>query len=390
MKTSGRISRTLALIGIAVLVLGLRVQVFAGNIDADLGAKEIKMGNESAAEVAKQSKLSDNAADLKRIRDIGQKLAAIANKEQISALYGSSKVTPFDYTFNIIEGDDVNAFSLPGGHIYIYRGLLKFIQSDQELAGVMAHEITHAAHHHMVFLLRKQAAGNGQLAIALLAAFLGGARSAGDLGTVLYGAQLVQLAKVNGFGMQAERDADHGGIIIAHEAGYNPVGLLTFLERLARRPELVDYGILRNHPLDAERVAAAKQGILDLGLPINRRETTNAIEAEVKTEKVNGADCGEVVLDGVVILRLAPVGPVAPDQRAKDIAGRINKALDSDLQIHELKVDPAGGVIGRDQALLTVTDDDAKLMGKTPDQIAQDAAAAIRSVILKQMEETVH
>ena len=201
---------------------------------------------------------------------------------------------------------------------------------------------------------------------------------------------MVQIAILSGYGKQAERDADHGGIIIAHEAGYNPVGLLTFLERLARRPELVEYGYLRNHPLDAERVAAAKQGILDLGLPINRRDTTKAIKAEVKTEKVNGADVPEVVLDGTVILRLAPAGATTPDQRAKDIAEKINKALDSDLQIHELKVDPSGGVIGRDQALLVVTDDDAKLMSKTPDQIAQDAAAAIRDVILKQMVETVH
>lgn len=378
-----------------VFVLGLFAVVLASasianNIESELGDNEVKLGREAAAQVAKDYKLSDNAADLKRVREIGAKIAAVANTKEVKALYGSSKVTPFEYQFNIIEDNDVNAFSVPGGHIYVNKGLLNFVQSDQELAAVIAHEIVHAAHHHMVYLLRKQASLNNTMAIALLATMLGGARST-DIGNVLLGVQLYQIAKLNGYGMEAERDADYGAIVYMREAGYNPVGLLTFLERLARRPNLVDYGIYRSHPLDAERVEAAKKTIRELGLPINRRETTNAVKAEVTMGKVNGMDIPQVVIKDKVIYRPAPANGKTSVELAQEAADRINKALDEGFQMHELKVDPmGGGVIARDKQLLIVSEADAKLMGKTPVQVSRDAAAAIREIIWKQMIETMH
>lgn len=364
--------------------------VAADKVEAEFGEKEVKMGAEAAAEVAKNYKLSDNAADLKRVREIGEKIAAVANKKTVKALYGSSKITPFEYQFNIIEDNDVNAFSVPGGHIYVNRGLLSFVESDQELAGVIAHEIIHAAHHHMVYLLQKQAALNNTMAIALLATIISGAKS-NDLSNVLLGVQLYQIAKLNGYGMQAERDSDYGAIIYMLEAGYNPVGLLTFLERLARRPEFVDYGIYRSHPLDAERVAAAKKALMEMGVAINRRDTTNAVKAEVKAAMVNGTSVPEVVIKDKVIYRPAPEGGATAEQRAQDAADRINKALDGGLQMHDIRVDPLGaGISVGDKPLLKVSEADAELMGQTQRQVTQAAAQAIREVIWKQMVETMH
>lgn len=389
MATSVRANLIVAIL-LAALLMAAVTPALAAKQEPEMGANEIKMGDEAAVEVAKEYKLSSNAADLKRIREMGEKIAAVANSKEISALYGSSRVTPFEYKFNIIEDSDVNAFSVPGGHIYVYRGLLDFVQSDQELAAVIAHEITHASHHHMVYLLSRQASLNNQMAIALLATMIGGARSA-DLGNVLLGVQLFQIAKLNGYGMQAERDADRGAILYMIEAGYNPVGLLTFLERLAKRPELVDYGIYRSHPLDADRVAAAKKLIQDLGLPLNRRETTNAVKAEVKSDKVNGVEAPGVYIKDKVIYRPAPANGKTSEQIARETAGKINKALDAGIQMHELKADKAGaGVVVRNQALLVVSAADAELMGKTPDQVAQGAAAAIRDVVWKQMVDTIH
>ncbi|MHB9036107.1 MAG: M48 family metalloprotease [Armatimonadota bacterium] len=389
MFTLKKLSR-IWIVVLAAVVLAAPVAVVAASVDADLGDNEVKMGSEAADQVAKDYKLSDNAADLKRLRDMGNKIAQIANKNEIKALYGSSKVTPFTYTFNIIEEKDVNAFSVPGGHIYVYRGLLDFVQSDHELAGVVAHEIIHAAHHHMVFLLKKQATLNNQLAIALLATMIGGARST-DLGNVLMGVQLYQIAKLNGYGMEAERDSDHGAAILMRDSGYNPVGLLTFMERLAQRPELVEYGIYRSHPMDAERVKAAKTVIQTLGLPINRRETTNAVTAQVKTEAVDGVNVSGVVLAGKTIYRAAPSASKSSQQRAKEAADRINKALDSGLQMHELSVDPlVGGVVARNEVLLVVSEADAKLMNKSQADVSKDAATAIRNVIWRQLVDTIH
>ncbi|MEN6416607.1 MAG: M48 family metalloprotease [Armatimonadota bacterium] len=389
MLTFVKINRTWIAV-LSAIALALPVITTAASIDADLGESEIKLGNESAAEVAKSYKLSDNEGDLKRLRNMGEKIAVVANKKEIDALYGSSKVTPFTYTFNIIEEDDINAFSVPGGHIYVYRGLLNFVQSDHELAGVVAHEIIHAAHHHMVYLLRKQAKLNNQLAIALLATMISGANSS-DFGNIVMGVQLYQIAILNGYGMEAERDADHGGAILMQNAGYNPVGLLTFMERLAQQPELVNYGIFRSHPLDSERVKAAKAVIQELGITINRRETTNAVTAQVKTESINGADVSGVALGGTVIYRAAPSTNKTSLQRAQETADRINKALDSGLQMYELSVDPlVGGVVARGEALLVVSEADAKLMNKTQADVSKDASTAIRNVLWHQLVDTIH
>lgn len=377
------------LVAIILLVVSTFAPVWAGDIESELGANEVKMGKESAAEIAKEYKLSDKAEDLERVRRIGNKLAEIANKSEVKSLYGNSKVTPFEYTFNIIEDKDVNAFCVPGGYIYVYRGLLDFVQSDQELAGVIAHEITHAAHHHMVYLLKRQASLQNAMAIALLATMISGAKSS-DVGNVMMGVQLYQIAKLNGYGMQAERDSDSGAVMYMRAANYNPVGLLTFLERLAQRPELVDYGIYRSHPLDADRVNAAKRLITDLGLPINRRATTNAISAEMKSEKVGGVDVPGVYIFGNLIYRPAETSQKTAEQRAKEAVDSINKMLDSDLKMHEVKVDASGAVIARGQDILSITDADAKLMNKTTQQVADDVATAIRNVLWKQMVDTLH
>lgn len=374
----------------AVALLCASAAFAAPGIESEFGKKEVEYGKEAAAQIAKENKLVKDSPDLKRVRELGNKLAAIANKTEIKALYGSSKITPFEYTFNIIEDDDINAFSVPGGFIYVNTGLLKFVESDQELAAVLAHEIVHASHHHMVYLLSRQASLNNQMAIAMLATILSGAKNT-DVGNVMLGAQLYQISKLSGYGMEAERDADQGAILYMREAGMNPVGLLTFLERLARRPELVNLGIYRSHPLDADRVRAAKQLINDLNIPLNRRETTRAVSAEVKTEKVNGADMQGVYINGKLIYRAADAEGKQSAELTKSTADRINASLDSGLQLRELKTDPAAGKItARDKAIVTVTEADARLMGKTIAEITNAAGNAIRNVLWKQMVDTVH
>jgi len=389
MSVSFNVKRAIVLLCAAIAMIALAGTPCAA-ADPELGEREVKLGEEAAAQVAKDYKLSDNAADLKRVREIGERIAAVANKKEVPAFYGSPKITPFQYKFDIIEEEDVNAFCVPGGHIYVYRGLLNFVETDQELAAVIAHEIVHAAHHHMVYLLQKQASLNNQMAIALLATMLSGARTS-DLGNIVLGVQLYQIARLNGYGMQAERDADHAAIAYLREAGYNPVGLLTFLERLARRPEFVDWGIYRSHPLDAQRVAAAKAAIRDLGLPINRRETTRAVKAEVKVDIVDGVELPGVYIQDKLIYRPAPAGGKTSAQLAAETAEAINNALDADQKKFELKTDPnTGGVIARNKPLLIVTEANAKLKGMTPAQVTKIAGDAIRGVIWKQIVDTVH
>lgn len=380
----------IGLIVVTAVLLTAWTAASVGAKNPELGANEVKIGQEAVAEAAKQYKLSTNAADLKRVRDIGAKLAEAANTKTVVAVYGVDTITKFDYTLDIIEDKDINAFCVPGGHIYIYRGLLDFVQSNDELAAVIAHETTHAAHHHMVFLLKKQAALENAEAIALLATIMSGAKGS-DIGNIAQGIALLNIAKVNGYGMQAERDADAGAVRYMMAAGYNPVGLLTFMERLAQKPEFVDLGIYRNHPLDADRVKATKDLLVKLNVPLNRRAVTNAAKATVAIDKVAGADAPGVMLSGKLIYRPAATDAKTSQQLAQETADKINAALDAGLKIFEIRLDAtAGAVVARDSVVLSVSDADAKLMGVTPGQAAQSAATAIRNIIIMQMADTVH
>src|SRR5207247_1497435 len=111
-----------------------------------------------------------------RLNKIGQEIAAVANVEKVPALWGNAEVKKFSYTFKIVDDKDVNAYSLPGGFVYVNKGLLDYIHSDDELAGVLGHEIAHAAHHHMMKLLKEQSKMQPFLPLAILAMVLAGGK----------------------------------------------------------------------------------------------------------------------------------------------------------------------------------------------------------------------
>jgi len=145
---------------------------------------------------------------------------------------------PFDYEFRIVDQRVPNAFALPGGKIYVSRGLLALVESEDELAGVIGHEITHAAERHaaaqMDYSRRINPFSIGYLRAAAIAAY----------------------------GRDQERDADRGGQILAARAGYDPSGIATFLRKLdaAERYEIGWSRLphfLATHPTSPERAALA-------------------------------------------------------------------------------------------------------------------------------------
>lgn len=358
-------------------------------IESDLGENEVKLGQEAADQLAKESKLSTSEADLAKLRAIGNKIADAANKYEYKAYYGNSRITPFKYTFNIIEDDEINAFCVPGGFVYVNRGLLDFVQSDDELAAVLAHEITHAAHHHMVYLLKEQSAITTKSAWILLAGLLGG--GGGDnISNLMLGTQLYTIAKINNYGREAERDADNGAVHYLTKTGYNPVGMLTFLERLAQKPELVDQGIYRSHPENVERIANVRGLINELGVPIERWRTTKFAKIGVTSFEQAGAPVIQVVLNDTIILKPAPYGDMSAEQRAYEAADRLEKALKTNLQRYEVSASPNGVLYIRKQAVMSVTDADAKRMGKTSAQVAEDAANVVRTIIWNLALTTIH
>jgi hypothetical protein len=128
-----------------------------------------------------------------------------------------------------------------------------------------------------------------------------------------------------------------------------------------------------------------------MGLPLNRRDTTAAVKAEVAVGEVDGEKTPQVVIEDKVIYRPAPANGKTSQDIAAETADMINALLDADLQMYELRVDPMDGrVSARGKTIMVVSRADAQRMGKTPSQVAQAAAAAIRDVVWKQLVETIH
>lgn len=338
---------------------------------------EIKIGREAHEEMLKSGmKLISDPVMLARVTAIGARLANVANKTVIPATYGTENRTPYTYRFHIVDDKDVNAFALPGGWLYVNKGLLDYVQSDDELAGVLAHEVIHAAHHHILKLQKEQDKLNTQLAIGAIAAIFAKVPVA-DTGNLITGLQLVALQKVNGYSQQAERDADGAGFELTRLAGFNPVGALTFMERLARdqrnRPE-VDLGIFRTHPPEKQRVASLKSKLDLAAIPINRRQTTNQLRLSVLPAK-NQSVIFELQLDGRVVLTSTDKAYLT------QVASVLDKALDVPTELFDV-TKSASSVLIRGNIVFTIRSSDLKL-GQNPEIVADKARDAIRAALFK-------
>src|SRR5687767_12158529 len=236
--------------------------------------KDVELGKRVSVDADKEFKLSTNKDYIERVNRVGQEIAAIANSTLVKVSWGDPRLNKFQYTFKVVKTKDdenqVNAFSLPGGFIYVFEGLIKFAETDDELAGVLAHEVAHASFRHIATLEKEASKMQLVQLPALIIALLSGGRAGGD---ILVLTQLVGIAKNSGWSQQAELSADLGAVQYLQHSKYNPVGMLTFMERLARDQrsrEAVDWGIFRTHPPSRDRADAMVSYFKANHVPIHR------------------------------------------------------------------------------------------------------------------------
>ena len=178
---------------------------------------------------------------------------------QIGLLAASSGDSRFNFQFKVVDQEYVNAMALPGGFIYVTRGILAEMNDEAQLAGVLGHEITHVNSRHGAKLLTK-ALG------AQLATLVGiGAAAAAGGGSAVTGVAMISSHLTNymllGYGREYELEADEVGLRRAHRAGYDPRRMVTFLRNL-RRSEILHgqstyHGFEASHPDTAVRIAKA-------------------------------------------------------------------------------------------------------------------------------------
>lgn len=365
-----------------MLLVGLMLLASIAAVWAEDFKEEMDMGKEGAAEVAKQSKFITDEKLVRRVETIGSTIAKVAVEHEVPASYGSSKIAPFKYSFKIIDDKDINAFSLPGGYIYVNKGLLDYVQSDDELAGVIAHEVAHASHHHVMRLVKEQQKQMLTMAIAVLA---GAALGGNAVSELAYGANLVTIAKMSAYGQEAERDADRTAVEYMSLAKYNPVGMLTFMERLARdevRRPYIDWGIFRTHPPSYERARTISQQIEKNGIKVNRRLVTSFLKVTMKPDDEKDPKSFEIVVADVPIIKLADSEGKKAKTRAEEIAKKLDEAFVAGGQMRDVKMGITGKYVKiKDEIVIEPTDDDAKFAGSTIQQLSADAAKALRKVL---------
>lgn len=217
--------------------------------------KEIALGKQLAQEVERSSKLIDDPVVTEYVNRVGQNLVR-----------NSDARVPF--TIKVIDSDEVNAFALPGGFFYVNSGLILRAQEESELAGVMAHEISHVTARHGT-----KNATKGQIAqLATIPLLLLG--PAGVAGYGLYeGLNIALPLTFLKFSRDAEREADFLGLEYMYKAGYDPNAYITFFERIQadekRRPGTIPK-VFSTHPPTPERIENAQKEIARI-LP-NRTE----------------------------------------------------------------------------------------------------------------------
>lgn len=193
---------------------------------------EIKMGRETAQSLEAKYGLSQNYYLNERVDRIGQRLAAVCGRNEIT------------YSFKVLNSNEVNALACPGGFIYVFKGLMDYMPSDTELAGVLGHEVGHVAKKHTVHSIEKQL----WTSLILLAATRGQ-----GLGLV----QAAQQALFAGYSRTDERGADKEGVNNTIKAGFNPYAMLITVQKLddlSKQGGGAKYGLFSSHPEPEERV----------------------------------------------------------------------------------------------------------------------------------------
>jgi len=208
--------------------------------------KEVAVGRRIAREVEEELTLVQDEPMQERVRSIGQRIAAVCDRREIL------------YHFGVVKEAEVNAFSLPGGYIYLHEGLVKRADSDDELAGVIAHEVAHVAARHSI----KRYESSLGLQLAQMATI------ATRQGELVQGMSLAASATQLAYAREDELDADRLAVKYLKAAGFDPEGILTFLMKLqAVHQEKTHYlprGVVRphygmTHPFVADRLRAVKE-----------------------------------------------------------------------------------------------------------------------------------
>jgi predicted Zn-dependent protease len=207
--------------------------------------QDVQLGQEAKAQVEKQQQILHDDRVTGYLTQLGQRLAQ------------SPRAGTFPFSFEVVKDKNINAFALPGGPVFVNTATFAAAQNEAQLAGVLAHEMSHVALRHGT-----HEASKGQ-AIQLVAGLAGSATGGGMLGTLAragigLGANSVLLH----YSRDAESQADYNGALVMADAGYDPVQMANFFRLLeTNNSEGRVAQFLSDHPTPGNRVQAVQQEV---------------------------------------------------------------------------------------------------------------------------------
>jgi predicted Zn-dependent protease len=241
-------------------------------------AEELAIGQQQDQEIRREMGVYDDPELQRYVSDIGQELARKSHRPNLP------------WSFTIVDSPAINAFALPGGYVYLTRGIMAYLADEAELAGVLGHEIGHVTARHAAQAYTRQAQAN--IGLTILGIFVPGTQPFTELGATGLGVLFLR------HGRDAELEADRLGVEYGSSAGYDPTGVPRFLATLARVSAMSERGVpnwLSTHPDPGSRVTKAE--------PFAGKFTSDeakTVNHDRYLERIQGLVFGDSPKDGIV------------------------------------------------------------------------------------------
>ena len=205
--------------------------------------QEVQMGQEYAQQINAQLPIVQDPELNRYINVLGDSIAGLTSRKDL------------DWHFFIVDAKEVNAFAVPGGFVYVNRGLIERTDQMDELAGVLGHEIGHVVRRHTVKQMEKAQGANIGVTLACVLTSICNSQAAGAAINIAGGAVFAR------FSRQDEAQADEEGVKNTVRAGISPAGMVTMFQKLLdernSRPGAVESWFL-THPLEEDRIRAVQ------------------------------------------------------------------------------------------------------------------------------------
>lgn len=334
-------------------------------------ADEAKFGAQIAKEIESQYRVVTDPAQVERVTRLGETVARFVERQDLQ------------YHFKILSVGVVNSFAIPGGWVYVTEGMMKFARSDDELAAVLAHELTHINHRHYYIQAERSKSMTPWLVLAAALSVL--ARSPAPL----LGAGAGTTGAMSTYQRDLEKDADLTGIAYLTKTSFAPVGMLTLMEHLAQTERLSglpdDMGIYQDHPRPGERVVYIYNDLMRRGIPIVRRLSEGYLKLTLAPRTPEGTRPVTILVDGEPVLTLGvALNGQSPADRAQAVMAQLNAFFNRDpapYDVRAVNVLDRWSVVGSETVLVEVMPQDAAFLQATPRELAEDIRARLARAI---------